>query len=93
MIKRNPPKIMALAPDGLEGLGVVIAACRASALGIVDLCSVKKHLWADAFRRISRADECMLWSSCPRHGRAPFVVAKRYGRLPRSRLGPFEVRR
>ncbi len=37
----NPtlPRLLALAPKGLEGIGVVAAACRASALGIVDLCA------------------------------------------------------
>ena len=33
------PRLLALAPKGLEGIGVVAAACRASALGIIDLCA------------------------------------------------------
>src|SRR5262245_58144022 len=37
----NPklPRILALAPDGFEGMDVVAAACRASALGVLDLSS------------------------------------------------------
>src|SRR5262249_15047356 len=31
-----PPKILTLAPQGIEGIGVVAAACRASSLGILD---------------------------------------------------------
>jgi len=33
------PRIMALAPRGSEGLNVAAAACRARALGIIDLCA------------------------------------------------------
>ena len=49
------PQVLVFAPEGLDGIGVVVAACRASALGIVDLCSVKEGGDATgAFRRISR---------------------------------------
>ncbi len=33
------PRILALAPQGIKGIGVVASACRASALGIIDLSS------------------------------------------------------
>ena len=36
MTKNMPPKILALAPQGIGGIGIVAAACRASALGILD---------------------------------------------------------
>ena len=54
MINQNLPQILALAPKGLDGIGVVVAACRASALGIVDLCSVNESDSAQALRQISR---------------------------------------
>src|SRR5262249_7824404 len=31
-----PPRILALAPQGIEGIRVVAAACRSSALGVLD---------------------------------------------------------
>ena len=48
------PQILALAPGGIEGIGVVAAACRASALGILDLCLDAWDNPAEAFREISR---------------------------------------
>ena len=54
MINQTLPQVLALAPKGLEGIGVVVAACRASALGIVDLCSVKEGDSGKAVRQISR---------------------------------------
>ena len=54
MNKLTLPQILALAPKSLEGIGVVVAACRASALGIVDVCSDSQHALVEAFRQISR---------------------------------------
>ena len=55
MINQTLPRILAFAPKSLEGIGVVAAACRASALGIVDLCSEHaRRDVAEAFRQISR---------------------------------------
>ena len=48
------PRILALAPGGLGGIGVVAAASRASALGIVDLCLDFDQESARAFPQISR---------------------------------------
>jgi len=53
VIRHSPPRILALAPEGLNGLRVAIAACRASALGIVDLCTVRHDGWMEAFRQFS----------------------------------------
>ncbi len=39
MTTQTMPRILALAPRGSGGLGVVAAACRAKALGIIDLCA------------------------------------------------------
>ena len=54
MINQTPPRILALAPKSLEGIGIVAAACRASALGIVDLGSDPPDTVVEAFRQISR---------------------------------------
>ena len=54
MINQSPPRILALAPKSLEGIGIVAAACRASALGIVDLCSELSGGEVEAFQQISR---------------------------------------
>ena len=54
MIKQTPPQVLALAPKSLEGIGVVAAACRASALGIVDLCSDEPGSVTETLRQISR---------------------------------------
>ena len=39
MITNIVPQILVLAPKGVEGIGVAAAACRASALGIIDITS------------------------------------------------------
>ena len=36
MTSKSLPRIFALAPQGIEGVGIAAAACRASALGIID---------------------------------------------------------
>jgi acyl transferase domain-containing protein/NAD(P)H-dependent flavin oxidoreductase YrpB (nitropropane dioxygenase family)/acyl carrier protein len=52
----NPtlPRLLALAPKGLEGIGVVAAACRASALGIIDCCPHPDGDLNEGFGRLSR---------------------------------------
>ncbi len=54
MINQTPPRILALAPKSLDGIGIVAAACRASALGIVALGSDPPDAVVEAFRQISR---------------------------------------
>ena len=48
------PRILALAPKGLEGIGIVAAACRASALGIIDFCSDQMEMGSRCFARLAR---------------------------------------
>jgi NAD(P)H-dependent flavin oxidoreductase YrpB (nitropropane dioxygenase family) len=48
------PQIFALAPKGVEGISIAAAACRASALGIVDLCSDKEGQSSSSWDRVSR---------------------------------------
>ena len=36
MTSKSLPRVFALAPQGIEGVGIAAAACRASALGIID---------------------------------------------------------
>jgi len=52
----NPtlPRLLALAPKALEGIGVVAAACRASALGIIDFCPNPGGDTNEVFVRLSR---------------------------------------
>jgi acyl transferase domain-containing protein/NAD(P)H-dependent flavin oxidoreductase YrpB (nitropropane dioxygenase family)/acyl carrier protein len=53
VINQTLPRIFALAPDGLEGFGVVAAASRAAALGILDLCSGLEGDWLKALERLA----------------------------------------
>ena len=53
MTNQTLPRIFALAPEGLEGLGVVAAASRAAALGIVDLCSGLEGDWLEGLERLA----------------------------------------
>jgi len=48
------PRILALAPKGIEGIGIVAAACRASFLGIVDFRSDTGGDAVEALARLSR---------------------------------------
>ena len=48
------PRIFALGPKGRDGIGVVAAACRASAFGIVDLSSQPRIDAAGVFGQIAR---------------------------------------
>ncbi len=54
MIYPTLPRILALAPQGSEGIGVVAASCRASALGIVDLSGTGAGNILDVFARVRR---------------------------------------
>ena len=54
MIINNLPSILALAPKGHDGFTVVAAACRASAVGIIDLCSENNGFVLDTCAQITR---------------------------------------
>ncbi len=48
------PQIFALAPKGIEGIGVAAAACRASALGVLDFSFAHEHLSAALWKRMNQ---------------------------------------
>ncbi len=54
MNHKTLPRLFALAPKGIEGIGVVAAACRASALGILDVRPDFNENIGDVLARLSR---------------------------------------
>ncbi len=54
MISASQPRILALAPEGAEGIGVAAAACRARSIGIVDLGASSAAAVSEAITRLTR---------------------------------------
>ncbi len=54
MTSKTLPRVFALAPQDSEGIGIVAAACRADALGIIDFCSDHSRDSNEAFDRLGR---------------------------------------